>query len=112
MAGLADQVEVPRLPVRVLEPEAPLAEIDLAGDAGVDHPLQRAVDGRAADAMVFLADQIDEIVGAEVTFLTQEHVDDLLPLAGALAARRLQPAEIREGTHDVGPDLSLKSLTV
>ena len=43
-----------------------------------------------------LADEIDEIVGAEVPFLAQEHVDDLLPLAGALAAGRLQPAEIRK----------------
>ena len=88
MAGLANEVEVPRLAVRVLEPEPSLAEVHLARDAGVDHPLQRAVDGRAADAMVVLADQIDEIVGAEMTFLTQEDVDNLLPLAGALAARR------------------------
>ena len=50
--------------------------------------------------MVVVADQIDQIVGAEVPFLAQEDVDDLLALAGALAARRLQPAEIREGTHD------------
>ena len=53
MAGLADQVEVARLAVRVLEPEAALAEIDLAGDAGVHHPLQRAVDGGAADPVIF-----------------------------------------------------------
>ena len=66
VAGLADQVEVPRLAVGVLEPEAAFAEVDLAGDAGVHHPLQRAVDGGAADALIFLADQIDEIVGAEV----------------------------------------------
>ena len=50
VAGLADQMEVARVPVRGLEAEAPFAEIDLAGDAGVDHPLQRAVDGGAADA--------------------------------------------------------------
>ena len=96
MAGLADQMEMTRLTVRVLEAEPPLAEIDLARDAGVHHPLQRAVDGGAADAVVVLANQIDEIVGAEMSFLTQEDVDDLLPLAGALAAGRLQPAEIRE----------------
>ena len=91
MAGLADEMEVARLAVGMLEPEAAFAEIDLAGDAGVDHPLQRAVDGGAADAVIFAPDEIDEIVGAEVPFLTQEDVDDLLPLAGALAARRLQP---------------------
>jgi hypothetical protein len=49
--------------------------------------------------MVLFADQIDEIVGAQMAFLTKEDVDDLLPLAGALAACRRQPAEIREGTH-------------
>ena len=90
MAGLADQMEVARLPVGVLEAEPPLAEVDLAGDAGVHHPLQRAVDGGAADAMVFAANEIDQIVGAEVPFLAQEDVDDLLALAGALAAGRLQ----------------------
>ena len=50
MAGLADQVEVARVAVRGLEAEAAFAEVDLAGDAGVDHPLQRAIDGGAADA--------------------------------------------------------------
>ena len=101
VTGLANEVEVTRLTVRMLEPEAALAEVDLARDAGVDHPLQRAVDGRAADAMIVLADQIDEIVGAEMAFLTQEHIDNLLPLAGALASCRRQSAEIREGTHNV-----------
>ena len=81
-------MEVPRLAVGVLEAEAALAEVDLAGDAGVHHPLQRAVDGGAADALVFALDQIDEIVGAEVPLLAQEHVDDLVALAGALAAGR------------------------
>jgi hypothetical protein len=41
-------------------------------------------------------------------FLTQEHVDDLLPLAGALAARGRQSAEIREGTHDAALTFPLK----
>ena len=98
MAGLANQVEVARLPVGVLEPEPSLAEIDLARDARVDHPLQRAVDGRAADAMIVAANQIDEIVGAEVAFLPQEHVDDLFPLAGTLAALGLEPADVWKGT--------------
>ena len=88
MAGLADQMEVARLPVGVLEPRAPLTEVDLAGDARVHHPLQRAVDGGAADATVVLADDVHQIVGAQVTFLAQEHVDDLLALARALAALR------------------------
>ena len=86
VAGLADQMEVPRMAVGVLEPEPALAEIDLARDAGIDHPLQRAVDRGPADALVLTADQIDELVGAEVPFLPQEDVDDEVALAGALAA--------------------------
>ena len=77
-------MKVPRLAVGVLEAEPAFAEVDLAGDAGVHHPLQRAVDGGAADAMVFALDEIDQIVGAEVPLLTEEHVDDQVALAGAL----------------------------
>src|SRR6266498_1634760 len=36
-------MEVTRLPVGMLEAKPPFAEIDLAGDPGVHHPLQRAV---------------------------------------------------------------------
>ena len=83
-----------RLAVRVLESEASLSEIDLAGDARVHHPLQRPVHGGAADSAVLAADQIDQVVGAEVSLLTEEHVDDVFALARALAARRLEPGEI------------------
>jgi hypothetical protein len=58
--------------------------------------------------MIFLADQIDEIIGTVMTFLTKEHVDDLLPLARALATRRRQSAEIREGTHGAALTFPLK----
>jgi hypothetical protein len=102
VTGLANQVEVARLPIRMLEPEPALSEVDLTGDAGVDHPLQGAVDGGAADAVIVLADQIDEIIGAEMAFLPQKDIDDLLPLTGALAARWCQSAEIRKRCHGVG----------
>ena len=49
VAALADQMKVARMPVGVLEAEAAFAEIDLPRDARVDHPLQGAVDRRAAD---------------------------------------------------------------
>src|SRR5690348_16402194 len=80
----------------MLETESPLAEINLAGDAGIDHPLERAVDGGAADSLIFAPDQIDEVVGAEVSLLAEEDVDDLFALARAFAAVWLQPAEIRK----------------
>src|SRR5437762_13545687 len=89
-------MEVTRLPVGMLEAEPPFAEIDLAGDPGVHHPLQRAVDGGAADPLIFAADEIDEVVGAEVSFLAQEYGDDLVPLAGPFTTIRLQPAQIRK----------------
>ena len=63
---------------------------DAPRDAGADHPLQRAVDGRAADARVLRADQIDEFVRAEVPRLAEEDVDDEVALAGAPASRRAQ----------------------
>jgi hypothetical protein len=44
--------------------------------------------------MIFPSNEIDEVVGAEVTFLTEKDVDDLLPLARALAADRLESAQI------------------
>ena len=86
VAGLADQMEVPGMPVGMLEAEPAFAEVDLAGDAGVDHPLQRAVDGRAADSLILASDEVDEIVGGEVALLAEEDVDDQVALARALAA--------------------------
>ena len=104
IAGLADQVEVPRVPVGMLEAEPAFAEIHLAGDARLLHPLQGAVDGGAADAMVFALDQVDQIVGAQVSLLLEEHVDDQVALAGALGAGRPEAIEIwngRAGGHDL-----------
>jgi len=88
-------MEMAGLTVSLFEAEPPFTEVDLAGNAGLDHPLQSAVDGGAADAAVFLPHQVHEVIGAEVPLLTKEDGDDLLALAGALAARRLQLAEIR-----------------
>ena len=98
IAGLANQVKVARMAVRVLEAEAAFAEIHFAGDARIHHPLQRAVYRRAADAAIFLADQIDEVVGAEVPFLAQEGVNDEVALAGALAAGRAHAFDV-DGVH-------------
>ncbi len=100
-------MEVPRVPVGMLEPEAPLAEVHLAGDAGIDHPLQRAVDGGAADPLILAADQIDQIVGGEVAFLAQEHVDDEIALAGTLAAGRSKALD--EGTSERIPSAQARS---
>ena len=79
-------MEVARVPVRVFVTVAALAKIDAARDAGIDHPLQRAVDGGAADPAVFRADQLDQLVGAEVAFLLHEEVDDDIALARTAAA--------------------------
>jgi hypothetical protein len=85
-AGPADQVKVARMPVRMLEAETPLAKIDLARNAGIDHPLQGAVNGRPADALVGSSYQLDEVVGGEVSLLPEEYIDDEIPFARALAA--------------------------
>ena len=74
-------MEMSGLTIGVLEPESPLAEIDLAGDARINHPLQRAIHRCTADAVIVTSNEIDQIVGAEMTFLSQEDVDNLLALA-------------------------------
>ena len=65
-------MKVARVTVGRLEARAAFAEVDLARDAGADHPLQGAVDGGAADARRLAADEIEQIVGADVALLTQE----------------------------------------
>src|SRR6476660_10309632 len=80
----------------MLETEPALAEIDLASDAGVNHPLESAINRCTTDSMIFAPDDIDEVVGAEVPLLAKEHIDDLFALARAFAAVWLQPAEIRK----------------
>ena len=102
VAALADQMEVPGMTIRVLEAEPALAEIDLAGDAGLDHPLEGPVDGRPADPLIFTANQIDELVGGEVTFLPEKDVDDEVALAGSLAACRPQAVYVGRGRNPSG----------
>src|SRR4051812_46472610 len=93
-------MEVPRVPVRVLEPETAFAEIDLAGNAGVHHPLQRAVDGGAADALVLTARDVEQVVRAEVSLLSEEHIENEVTLARALGARRAEPLDVGDrGDH-------------
>src|SRR5918999_6492221 len=102
-------MEMPRVPIGVLEAEPAFAEINLAGDAGFFHPLQRAVDGGPRDAVIFALDQIDQIVSAEVSLLLEERVDDQVALAGTLGPGRTKPIEIgygrRRGHDPEGPSL-------
>ena len=74
----------------MLEAKPALAEIHSPRDAGFDHPLERAVDGRAADARVFVADEIHQLVRADVPFLPQKNRDDEVAFAGPSSARRAQ----------------------
>src|SRR5829696_7431199 len=86
MAGVADEVKVARVAVRRLEARASFAEIDLTGNAGFHHPLQRPVDGGPADAGGLLAHALEQIVGADMPLLAEEHLDDPISLAGPFAA--------------------------
>ena len=94
MTVVANQVEVPGMSVRRLVARAAFAEIDLAGDPRFDHPLQRAIDGRPADSRRLTTHEIEQIVGAQVTFLLEENPEDLVALAGMLAARGAEPGQI------------------
>ena len=79
---------MPGITVGRIEPGAALAEIHLASDARLDHPLQRPIDGRPPDSGRLLADEIEEIVGAQVAFLFEKDPEDAIALAGAFAACR------------------------
>src|SRR6186713_2831339 len=107
MAVLADQVKVTRLPVGMLEAETAFAEIDLTRNAGIHHPLEGAIHGCPADALILATDDVDQIVGTEVSLLAEKHIHDLLAFAGALAALRLQSAEIGKGRRHGGRPRSL-----
>ena len=65
--------------------------------SAVDHPLERAVHRGAADPRFFPAHDIEQIVRAEVAFLTQEDAEDAIALAGALAAGRTKAGVVGEG---------------
>jgi hypothetical protein len=104
VTSLADEMKVARMPVGMLEAETAFAEIDLARDAGLHHPLQRAVDGGAAQSVIFALDEIDEIIGAQMSLLAEEHVDDQIAFAGPLGAGRSQTIQIRQSSsHRGGP---------
>ena len=80
-----------------LEPRAALAEIDLAREAGIDHPLKRPVDGRAANPRLVAADEIEQVVGAQMPFLAQEGPENPIALGGAFAACGTQAGKIGKG---------------
>jgi hypothetical protein len=87
---------VPTTPV----PRPALVEIDLARDIGVDHPLERTVDGGAPDARFLPAHDVEEIVRAQMAFLTQKNTEDAVALARALAAGRTKTRIIgKESLH-------------
>jgi hypothetical protein len=83
-------MKMPGMPVRMFEAEPTLAEVDLAGDPGINHPLERAIDRSPADPLILTADQIDEVLRREMALLPEEDVDDEVPFARPLAAGRAE----------------------
>ena len=94
----ANQVEMAGVAKRRLEARMPLAEIHLARDSGADHPLQRAVHRRPADARILAAHELAEIIRAQMPFLTQENLENPIALARSLAARRAQTRNVGKRT--------------
>src|SRR5256885_9269039 len=60
MALRADEMKMARVPVRRLVPRSTVAEIDLARDVGLDHPLERPVDGGASDTRFLPAHDVEQ----------------------------------------------------
>src|SRR5256714_10170932 len=80
----ADHVVVVRVLVVVLVARATVAETNLARESGLDQELERAVDGRVADAWVFLLDEVVEVFARQVLLRSEEHVEDTVALRRAL----------------------------
>jgi len=78
-------MKMARVAIRRLESRAAFPEVDLARDAGFDHPLQRAVHGGAADPGILAPHLLEQIVRADVPLLAQEDVDDAIAFGGVLA---------------------------
>ena len=57
-------MKVTRVPIRRLEPGTSFTEVHLAGDAGIHHPLKRAVHRGATDSRMLAVDKADEQVEA------------------------------------------------
>jgi hypothetical protein len=88
------------MPVRVLKPELPPAEVHPAGNARLDHPLQRAVDRRAADTPVVPANERDQLVGGQVPALAQKEIHDPVAFPGSTTAGRTMGVdELSWGQH-------------
>jgi hypothetical protein len=89
-------MKVPGMSEGGLEPGAAFAEVHLAGHARADHPLQRPVDGGAADPRIFLADEIAQVVRTQVAFLAKKDAQDAVAFARPLPAGGPKPFDIRE----------------
>src|SRR5436305_14732041 len=68
-----DQVVVVRVLVVVLVARATVAETNLARKSRLDQKLERAIDGRVADAWVFRLDEMIEVFARKMLLCTQEH---------------------------------------
>src|SRR6187431_2598216 len=93
-------MKVARMPVRMLEPEFAFAEVHAPRDAGVHHPLQRAVDRGATDPLVFAMYEVDQVIRRDVSLLAEEHVDDEVALARSPATSRAQLLDELGGRRD------------
>ena len=100
MTRVADEMKMPGVAERGLVPRTALAEIDLVGDSGGDHPLQRTIDRCPADARVLTAYEIVQFVCSDVPLLGKKQLDDAVALGGALAACRAEAREIQSGLVD------------
>ena len=79
---------MPRMAKRRLESRPALAEVNLVGDSGSDHPLKRPVDRGTADPRILVADEIVQLVRRDVPFLAQKDIEYAIALARPLPASR------------------------
>ena len=95
VAGLANEVKVPRMAIRMLKPKPSLTKINLSRDASLYHPLKGSIDSRSANLMIITTHDLDEIISAEMALLPQKDIDDQIALARPLPTRRTETLQIR-----------------
>jgi hypothetical protein len=95
MTHVANEVEMSGVAKRRFKARPTFTEIDLSGDPGVDHPLQGPIDGGAADTSVFSANQIAEIVRAQMSLLAEKDVENAVAFCGTFPAGRTEAGKIQ-----------------
>src|SRR5262249_15359887 len=86
----ADQVIVVLMVIFVLISLTTVAQSLLSSQSAFVQQLERAIDRGKPDAWIFSLDKVIQILGAQVSFSLQKHLENQLPLRSLLESRAAQ----------------------